>query len=203
MEFKNYPLKPGQFVDEAQKKSLIVLHHTVGGTGKSSVDYWNSDAQRVGVPFVIERDGTILQTFPEDRWGFHVGSKVGNEIDRRSIGIEIASEGGLIESAGGLYCFGVVSPRTKYTGPVFDTKSINLPNYRGFRYFASYTEAQVNATIKLVNYLCEKYGIPKTLPDSLLDFKPEYYRHHGICGHLHLRADKSDVHPGFPWDALK
>lgn len=195
---KSLLLNPTQYVDEVHKKNLIILHHTVGGSAKSTADYWKNDPKRIGTAFIIERDGTIYQMFPEDRWAYHVGSKIGNDIDRRSIGIELASEGGLTENNGELYAFGIISQRTKFTGPTFDLGY----NWRGFRYFDVYDEAQINSTIQLVAYLCDKYSIPKILPKNATDYEEKYYAHKGIMGHAHVRADKSDVHPGFPWNRL-
>ena len=198
MQFSDaFKLNPGQFVDETHKKSLVVLHHTVGGSAKSTVNYWNSDEKRIGTAFVVERDGTIYRTFPEDKWAYHVGSKLGNDIDRRSIGIEIASEGGLKEVDGKLYCFDVVSPRTQFRGDVYNHGA----PWRGFRCFAAYTDQQIEATLQLVDYLCNKFGIPKTVP-KINDYNKSHYNHIGIIGHYHVRADKSDIHPGFPLNRI-
>jgi N-acetyl-anhydromuramyl-L-alanine amidase AmpD len=200
MEFNtSLRLSPDQYVDEIKKKDLIVLHHTVGGSAKSTYDYWQSDPKRIGTAFVVERDGTIFQTFPEDRWAFHVGSKLGNGIDKRSIGIEIASEGGLTENKGKLYCFGIISSRTEFKTPIYDAGL----NWRGFRYFDIYDDKQLESTINLVKYLCEKYNILKKFPtDPFISDPVGYYSYKGILSHSHIRPDKTDVHPGFPWTKL-
>ena len=191
-------LKSANYIAEEHKKDLIVLHHTVGGSAKSTAEYWQQDPKRIATAFIIERDGTIYSMFPEKYWAYHIGSKLGNDIDRRSIGIELASEGGLTESNGALYCFGIISPRTKFTGPVYDTGR----NWRGFRYFDAYEDAQVMATVDLVNYLCDKYDIPKRYPEDLWGSSNDYYYYTGICSHSHIRADKTDIHPGFPWQQI-
>lgn len=198
MEIIKSFLDPAQYVEEVKKKDLIILHHTVGGTAQSTINYWKSDSQRIGTAFIVERDGKIYQTFPEHFWAYHVGSKVGNNIDKRSIGIEIASEGGLTKNNGELYSFGVISPRTKFTQPYVDLGYV----WRGFQYFDAYNDAQIEAVIELVDYLCKKFNIPKNLPDNPKDYDKKYYTHKGICGHAHIRPDKSDVHPNFPWERL-
>lgn len=192
-------LPPDQYVQEKTQKSLVVLHHTVGGSAKSTADYWKSDTKRIGTAYIVDRDGTIYEMFNPEFWAYHIGSKIGNQVDRRSIGIELASEGGLTENNGKLYAFGVISTRTEFKGPTWDAGK----PWRGFRYFDVYDAAQVDATIELVNHLCEKFSIPKTLPGNAWDHNPHFYNHVGVCGHAHIRADKSDVHPGFPWDRLK
>lgn len=199
MNFNNsLLLSANQYVQEKVKKDLIVIHHTVGGSAKSTFDYWQGDDKRIGTAFIIERDGTIYQTFPEDMWAFHIGSKVGNRIDKRSIGIELASEGGLTLNNGKLYCFGVVSSRTQYKQEPYDVGH----NWRGFRYFDKYEDEQVVATSELIHYLCQKHNIPRNMPDDPYEYHPDYYNHVGICGHAHIRSDKSDVHPGF-WTQLR
>lgn len=191
-------LSENQYVNQVVKKNLIVIHHTVGGTAKSTFDYWQSDDKRIATAFIVERDGTIYQTFPDEMWAFHIGSKVGNNIDKRSIGIELASEGGLTENKGKLYCFGIISPRTEYKKDPYNVGY----NWRGFKYFDAYENEQVVATSNLIDFLCKKHNIPYNLPKDPFNYNPEYYNHIGICGHAHIRSDKSDVHPGF-WDQLE
>ena len=73
-------------------------------------------------------------------------------MHKRSISIELANWG----------------HRTKYvTG---DRKYTHTTSWRGKESFEKYDEKQVKATIELLNYLCEKYRIPKTIP---ADFCPE------------------------------
>lgn len=83
------------YIPVETKKSLIVLHHTVGGSAKSTIDYWRSDPGRIATACVVERDGNIFEVFDPKFWAFHLGLKGTNgAVDKRSIGIEIASEGG-------------------------------------------------------------------------------------------------------------
>jgi len=35
------------YIAAETKKSLIVLHHTVGGSAQSTIDYWRSDPGRI------------------------------------------------------------------------------------------------------------------------------------------------------------
>src|SRR5437868_10376792 len=54
-----------EFFNAAQTKDLIVLHHTVGGSAKSTFDYWRTDPQHIGTAYIVERDGTIFEVFPD------------------------------------------------------------------------------------------------------------------------------------------
>jgi N-acetyl-anhydromuramyl-L-alanine amidase AmpD len=92
----------------------------------------------------VERDGTIFEVFDPRFWAFHLGlAGTGGSAERRSIGIEMASEGRLEE--------------------------------RG-----------------------EEVGTP----GRHFDFDRALFGYRGVLGHHQVRADKTDLHPGFPWDRL-
>lgn len=193
-------LSPHQYQQTRHKKDLIVLHHTVGGTAKSTFEYWRSTPERVATAYLIERDGTVFEVFPPECWAPHVGVKGNqNALDKRSIGIEIASEGALKESGGKLYCFDRVTPRTEHTTANFD----NGVKWRGYRYFDAYEEAQLMAVFSLVNLLLLKFQIPRRMPANFKDFEARFLTFAGVLGHCNLRADKSDPHPGFDWERLQ
>lgn len=192
-------LEKKDYIETETQKNLIVLHHTVGGSAKSTIDYWRTDPQRIATAYVIERDGGIYEVFDPKFWAFHLGLKgTGGSVDKRSIGIEIASEGGLIQRDGKLYCFDKVTDRTLFTQDHYD---YGMP-WRGYRFFDAYSDAQISAVVGLINFLCEKFEIPKQTSANHFDADDGYRQLSGILGHHHLRPDKSDVHPGFPWQRV-
>jgi len=194
-------LPDSQYYKEQTKKDLIVMHHTVGGTAKSTVEYWLSTPDHIATAFVIERDGTVYQMFDPMYWAHHVGAKDPRNLalNKRSIGIELASEGGLTKVNDKLYCYGIVSQRTEFKQPFVDLGCV----WRGYQYFDAYSDEQIESTIVLINFLCTEFNIPKTVFSTTpYDYKTSNLDLSGICGHSHLRADKSDVHPLFPWDKL-
>jgi N-acetyl-anhydromuramyl-L-alanine amidase AmpD len=195
-------LPRSEYRDEKVKKSLIVLHHTVGGSARSTLRWWLTDPRPIGTAYLVERNGTIFEVFPSDRWAYHLG--YGSWLDeRRSIGIELASEGALLERGGKLYCFDRVSERTRYHNESFDLDS----PWRGYQHFAAYPAAQLAATIELVGELRLRFNVPPAVFKSMLTGVPSiFHANHrlfnGVVGHAHLRDDKTDVHPGFPWNRL-
>lgn len=192
-------LKDKDYIASEIKKDLIVLHHTVGGSVTSTVNYWNSDVSRVGTAYLIERTGEIYEVFDPKYWAFHLGLKNSRgSVDKRSIGIEIASEGGLIQRNGKLYCYDKVSKRTLFTQEYYDH---SVP-WRGYRFFDAYSEKQISAVIALIDFLCEQFKIPRKTPANHFETDDSYREFTGILGHFHLRTDKSDVHPGFPWQKV-
>lgn len=200
-------LPDAEYFPRPYRKSLVILHHTVGGSARSTFNWWKMDRSRagtltrVGTAYIVERDGTIYEVFPPGFWAYHLGLKgLRGVVDRRSIGIELASEGPLLQVAGKFYCFGRVSERTEFTGKVFD---FGREYRQQYRYFAAYTEGQIDATARLVKHLTEDFDVPAQTPRNHLSFNMEKFKdYQGILGHVHLRADKTDPHPGFPWEEI-
>jgi hypothetical protein len=83
MKGKGTPLKNDKY---------FILHHTAGrGTPQGVVDILNN--RRLGVQWVIDRDGGIYQTLPKGSFGQHVapnkGSAPSDMSNRTSQGVEI------------------------------------------------------------------------------------------------------------------
>ncbi len=192
-------LEDKDYILTETQKDLIVLHHTVGGSALSTINYWRTDPNRIATAYVIERNGEIYEVFDPKYWAFHLGLKgAGGEVDKRSIGIEIASEGGLIQREEKLYCFNVVSDRTLFTQKFYDHGA----PWRGYRFFDAYSDDQISSVIELINLLCDQFKTPRSTPANHFDANDAYRQFKGILGHHHLRPDKSDIHPGFPWETV-
>ena len=195
-------LPPIEYRDEANTKNLIVLHHTVGRDARSTFNWWLTDPKPIGTAYIVARDGTVHEVFPPDRWAYHLG--YGSRVDeKRSIGIELASEGALLERGGKLYCFDRISSRTRFEDESFDLGYA----WRGYQHFDAYSDAQLAATIELVGELIHKFNVPPAVFRDVLTGTPSRFdvNHrlwNGILGHAHLRDDKTDVHPGFGWNRM-
>ncbi len=195
-------LPADEYKTDVESKNLIVLHHTVGGNAVSTFEWWLTDPKPIGTAYIIARNGTIHEVFPPECWAYHLG--YGNRVDeKRSIGIELASEGALMERNGRLYCFDRISPRTFFSAKSFDLGS----PWRGYQHFAAYSELQLAATIELVGDLRLRFNVPPAVFKSVLTGTPSKFdiNHrlfNGIVGHAHMRDDKTDVHPGFDWNRL-
>jgi hypothetical protein len=198
-------LPDAQHFPAGETKTGIAIHHTVGGSARSTYEWWLSDRQMVGTAYVIDRDGTVEEVFDPSAWAWQFGLKWPNArriaFEKRFIGIEIASEGGLIESDGSLYCFDRVSERTrKARDGAFDFGQ----TYRGYRWFDQYEPAQVDALVGLIDELCDRFHIPRQTPSRFFDYYGEALaKFEGIIGHTHVRLDKSDPLPDRAlWDRI-
>ncbi len=203
---KSLRLPAKAFFPTPEQKSGIALHHTVGGSAQSTFEYWKGNAEMVGTAYIIDRDGTIYEVFDPTAWAWQFGLRWTPSdkaaFEKRFIGIEIASEGALIESGGQLYCFDTISPRTaKPKAEAFDCGKA----YRGHRYFDRYEPAQLTSLCALVGWLCDEFHIEKQVPADPTEFRGEALkRFNGIIGHTMVRLDKTDPlpDPAF-WDQLR
>ncbi|MBI3982038.1 MAG: N-acetylmuramoyl-L-alanine amidase [Gemmatimonadetes bacterium] len=206
-------LPASQYVPGARRKSGIAIHHTVGGSARDTFELWRADGRAgrtprlVGTAYIVDRDGTVFETFDPAAWAYQFGlagwtPAARIRFEQRFIGIEIASEGALIEREGELYCFGSISPRTrKPRDDAFDSGG----DYRGYRWFDRYEAAQLDSLGRLVDELCTRFSIPRRYPDRPFDYYGEVLAgFRGVIGHAMVRSDKTDPapDPGL-WTALE
>lgn len=195
----------GFFYPEKTLKDMIVLHFTCGFL-KGDIATLVEQDSHVSTHYVLGRNGVVYQLFNTNFWSNHLGkgSVGGNTINsRRSVAIEISNIGPLQEKGttlfdiyGGAYC--ELSEQKYYT-------KLSTP-WRGFQYFATFTDNQYSSLKSLLIYLCNKWSIPRTImPETarydLFGGNARVYR--GICTHANYRADgKTDIGPAFDWNKI-
>lgn len=193
------------FYQEETAKKKIVLHFTMGYL---KGDIATLTKQHVSVPFVVGRNGILYNLFASKYWSYHLGpgARGGNTtMSRECIGIEISNIGPLKRigdnlvttySDNDIYCS--IAETQYYTQ--LKTK------YRGFEYFASFTDAQYLAIGKLLKFLCAKYNLPKTFPDEPQRYEimtdEGFKNFSGIVSHVNCRVDKTDIGPAFDWNKI-
>ena len=165
MNIQPYPLAAKQWLAEKTDKKWVVWHGTQGrtretpangkpGRATTSIDDWNSKPDRVGAPYLVDRDGTIYKTFDDSEWIYHLGLKgTDGKYDRAAVGIEIANELGLSRDGEKLHAFDFNTPNTVYTGRYLSQ------DWRDYHYFADFDEPQIDATIELTLDICDRHKI--------------------------------------------
>lgn len=201
-----YRLPAVQFMgkDATVKKSGVVLHFTAGSTVEGAYQSWLADSARVGTAYIVGKDGSVYETFEPGAWAYHLGAKDALQ-EKRTIGIELVNEGPLQVNGDNLvwwpgefsakYC--VIGQREKY---------VHVPEgWRGFHYFASFSQEQIQATAALVGTLLDQFSIPRAfLPEGKrLEYCPvEARKLSGITTHANWRKDKFDIGPAFDWKSI-
>lgn len=197
MNITQHILPDIEYNQQQFKKDLIVLHHTAG---KNPFDWWIFDkgAKRIATCYSIEQDGSIFQHYKDDTmWAWHVGLKIptvqARSVEERSIGIELVSMGGLNYHPDGKY---YDCNNNQFNGLIYDNKK----SYRDYWFFEQYTQKQIDAGKDLCSFLINKHNIPKDTPVQSWEVNKYFKTYTGVVHHSQLRSDKSDLHPGYPWD---
>ena len=216
-QLQGYTIRPangftGYFYDESVKKEKIVLHFTAGHLKGDLLSLTSKKRGHVSAPFVLARDGKLFQLFSSAAWSYHLGrgAKGGNGTQsKKSIGIEISNFGPLTLKDGMLetiYSRIEGGPKHVYCSEADTSAYIKLDKpFRGYTYFASYTDEQYNALINLLRYLTKQYDIPREfLPEDVrYETTQEVVNFKGIVTHVNYReTGKWDMGPAFDWERV-
>jgi hypothetical protein len=200
---KSLRLPESEYFAQPQVKSGIALHHTVCDSARTTLDMWRRDKAASGAPrrvataYVIDIDGTIFEAFEPTGWAYQFGLSWRDaermRFEKRFIGIEITSEGGLTEHEGRLYAYDKISP--VFEKQADEALDAGTP-YRGYRWFDRYEPEQLEALGRLVDDLCTRFSIPRIYPERpFLYYGNALQSFEGVIGHAMVRADKSDPAP--------
>lgn len=196
MNIRQRHLSSTQFFRQIWPKKNIVLHHTVSSNAMSPLRWWAQQKERIGTAFIVDKDGTIYEAFEPRFWAHHLGIKsaANSDLNRRSIGIEIVNEGYLFDSPAGPRWLHANGPL--YVGPTEQAE------WRGGKLWPVYNPDQVAATAELVGWLLKRFNLPATFaPHLQFDMRiPDQYT---VYAHHNVRIDKTDTHPGFPYDEFQ
>lgn len=200
MDLVKKHLTNGQYLTTQDEKFSQFLHHTVSTNAMSAWRWWNSTPDRVGTPYIVDRDGSIIECFPPEMWAFHLGI-VGDDNwhEKHSINIEIVSAGPLRYDDGEFRFYPLWPNKMRYTIiPEEEVYSFNKP-WKGHEHWHLYTEDQIDAIKWLIGKNALDFpslGLDNDL-DGIFDFNPQVVQDHlpGIWTHNSVREDKSDPFP--------
>jgi N-acetyl-anhydromuramyl-L-alanine amidase AmpD len=201
-----------QYMKEETAKDTIYLHHTEGNANAVSViDYWNSSPERVGTAFIIDGYGKIFQCFSSKYWSWHLGGESqlypkgrhtldprqssAQELNRKSIGIELCSWGPIKSVTGTNYKPAFMTRSGEYIDAA-KVRQLEKP-YRGYSCYQFYTPAQLVSLKDLLRYLSDKWKIPTTWKGmGMFDISANaLVGEPGIWTHTSVRTDKYDCWP--------
>jgi len=192
MKFIKHYLPDTEYYKTEYPKEQIYLHHTVSSSAASAMNWWKQDGVHVATAYVIDKDGTVYETFEPKYWSYHLGLRgTGGSIDKKSIGIEIVNEGWLTKRDNTFLWF---NGKAVYRGPVHELGV----EWRGQKYFAAYTEAQVRSAAIVTKILAYNMNIPFNFIGHLNYDKNLASSFTGILNHCNVRSDKTDISPAFP-----
>jgi N-acetyl-anhydromuramyl-L-alanine amidase AmpD len=174
-----YLLKPDEYYTTEEKKEWLFLHHTAGWNNPFAVvDSWETDTRgKVGTEYVIggrhlqtldaKHDGNIVQCFPSHKnYGWHIG--IGNTlVHRASIGIEVCNFGWLVKDGNDFKTYISLDNTGKVIkgkGPIVNPSEVcDLgKEFRGYRYYHKYTDAQLTSLKYLITKIANETGIDVT-----------------------------------------
>lgn len=207
-----------QYYRNETEKNQIVIHHTVSGDGVlGDINWWKMTKDRVATHVIIDRNGAIYQCYSSKYWGHHLG--VSKDflknygftdwqtrnvlLNKRSIGIELDSWGGLVKGDDNKFYPAKYNENTKKFDADMRFSPILLKNvveykdgFRGFNFFEKYTTEQIMSLAQLIKYWGKAYNIPISYNPDMWDISDNALSGiSGVWGHISYRKDKSDVHP--------
>ena len=189
------------------------LHHTAGWDNPyNTVSMWNKDKRgRVATQYVIggsnvkgktKHDGVVVECFPNNYLGWHLG-KVGSfKISKLSGGVELCNFGYVTKKGDKYYTYVNTEVKPEY---VCDLGY----KFRGHQYWHAYTDEQIESLRLLILHLRDIYpkmdlvnGLPKLLkkgvhPKDAFEFNTDAYnaKQFGLWTHTNVRKDKFDCFP--------
>lgn len=194
MNIKKVDYADDLYMKENTSKNWICLHHTCSLDPQQDIEYWKSQANKVCTPYIVARDGTIYNLFDDKYWSYHLGLKAADGFDHNknikynseTIGIEISNLGELTQKQ-------VDSGKFK-----FETK-----DYRGQKYWQTYTSEQYQAISELIKWIISKYPNIKTTFIQTEDFNQSVFDNSCIFSHRNVHREKTDVSPAFDFRKLE
>ncbi len=194
-----------KYFQEEFPKDMIVLHFTVSHNWQSDYNTFLRN-DHVATPFIVNKTGPkhIIKLFDEKFWAYHLGqaefcNNRGN--DKRSIGIEIVNIGP-VWLKDGIWRDYYQRRDGKGSTP---EQSIIKGEHRDAQGGVKFPDEQVIAVCNLVNFLCDKWNIPRRVPkDKMLFQLPALNNFKGITAHMMFRrSGKYEMGPAWPWEKIK
>ena len=199
MNITKIAFSASNYCNESTQKKQIYLHHTAGNSsGEGVFKWWAQQPERIATFCAISGDGTIVQGFEPTKWAYHLGLGTKHfqaqgltymNLDKISIGIELCCWGQLTQSGNKFITY---TDREVHPSDVI---KLDAP-FKGYEYWHSYTDAQIESLRNLLCHLHGQFNIPLHYNPSIFELSKDAFR--GIAGlytHNSVRKDKVDIYP--------
>lgn len=173
------------------KPRFIVMHYTAGSTAESAIRTFESPSSRVSANLTIDKDARVYQHAPLNVKTWHAGPSqhMGyTGLNNHAIGIEIVNEGWMVDEGDRW------ARRNRDGEIVVEAKKgaagvlARNPRVGGKEYFwPAYPDAQIQATMAVVEDIIEEYDILDIVSHEEID----------------TRGWKTDPGPAFPMEQFK
>lgn len=190
----DYILTNKNYIQEETIKDKIVI----GNSLSNDLKYFNGWLTRLGGEykgtsmFTIDIDGTIYQHFDTKYYSNYM-TEIG--VNENLISVNLVNEGWLIKDKNYENRF------YNYVGNIYN-KEVYTKKWRGYEFWAEYTEEQFKSTIDLVRKLCDEHVLDRTVIshntklDSIKDIK-------GVLYKSNFKKYYSDLNPSWKFDEFK
>lgn len=195
MDKITYRLAGRNYHRENSIKKQIILAHT-SSSDMGHMYRWNNRLNgnnKKTAAFTITRDGLQYEHFDPSYYADFTGNI---EIDKKSIVILLENDGWLFKTLEN-------NVFINWIGNIYNQPDdICLKKWRGFTYWAPYTEKQVESTLNLVNDLCNEFQIPKVVVSNnvKIDDAAEI---NGVLYRSNLERHFTDLNPSWPFKEFK
>jgi len=193
-------LTNGQYYSQPHPKTCVFLHHTAGTTAQGAWGWWNQTPDRVGTPYLIDRNGDIYECFDPKSWAYHLGIKGDDDSqEKQSISIEIVAAGHLYGENKNMFL--PLYPNTAAGKKIPDSEICVIKDgFRGHTNFHAYTDAQIISLCQLLGKLHVDFPtipFPSTFTAKDLEYNKEVIDKDlkGVFSHTSVRQDKDDIFP--------
>lgn len=223
--FDQYNLDDDEYLIGQEKPEYIFYHHTAGWEDPyKTIRNWNNDKRgRIATEFVIggqsifnnnnTHDGKIVRCMEDSGWAYHLGRVGSSHMHKNSVGIEVCNFGQLTQGGyknrDGIWVD--KNPDKFYTYVGYEVHPDQICDlgfkWRGYQYWHTYSDAQIDALYNLTQYLRDRYDINlENGLKSMMAVKGDveafsYYESankgyiKGVLSHSNVRSDKTDMYP--------
>jgi N-acetyl-anhydromuramyl-L-alanine amidase AmpD len=190
-----YSLNTNNYIDKEFEKRQIVLGNTLI-TDMKHVNGWK---KRLGgnykktSTFTIDRKGKIYQHFDPKFYSDFIGDK---SVDKKIITISLENQGWLLKDS-------LKDRYVDWVGNIYRRRAkIIEKRWRGFSYWDPYTPSQYKATLKLIEYLCNEFNIPKKIVGHNTQIE-NINLYEGITYRSNYFKEKTDLSPAWDFKKIK